>query len=636
MTATFANTWQPLKTAVIWLLLCSLLAVPLAAQAEALLPFLNNDTNPVSEGEPLPPDQAFKLSDPLYDGETLYLRWEVAPDYYLYRHKMQIDVLNADDFVVGEPVLPEGKHKEDEFFGDIQALYGGNDITLPLKPQHGAVEQLEIRLAWQGCADSLGVCYPPDSRLYTASFTPEQLAEGVVLEAVDADELKTQNSNTPSKTASPPSQSEQNRIAAILAQSNILWVLLSFFGFGLLLSFTPCVFPMIPILSGIIAGQKNLSTRQAFLLSLTYVLAMALTYTFVGVLAGLFGANLQILFQNPWILVSFSALFVLLALSMFGFYDLQMPAALQSKLDALSKRQSGGTFMGVAVMGVLSALIVGPCVAAPLMGALIYIGQTGDAVLGGLALFALSLGMGVPLLLIGTGAGRYLPRAGAWMDKVKAVFGVLLLGVAIWLLERILPAPVTLALWAALLVCTAVYMGAVSALPAQASGWQQLRKGLSLLVLAWGLFLLLGAAAGHNDPLQPLKGLFGGTQSKQQALSFRPISSVAELDNALQAAQGQPVMLEFYADWCVSCKEMERYTFSKPQVQTALRDFVLLKADVTANTAEHQALLKQFSLYGPPATLFFNAQGQELAAKRLVGFMAAEPFAAHVQQVPSL
>jgi thiol:disulfide interchange protein DsbD len=364
---------------------------------------------------------------------------------------------------------------------------------------------------------------------------------------------------------------------------------------------------------------------------------MALTYTVAGVLAGLFGANLQAAFQNPWILWAFALIFVALALSMFGFYELQLPSGLQSRIAELSNRQEGGTLIGVAVMGLLSALIVGPCVAPPLAGALIFIGQTGDALLGGAALFALSLGMGVPLIAIGTSAGKLLPRAGAWMDAVKAVFGVALLGVALVLLERILPATIAMLLWGTLSICSAVYMGALTQLPAGASGWTRLWKGLGVALLIYGALMLTGAAAGGKDTLQPLRGLVGGGSGSGSAAAhadFKRIKSVADLDRELAAAGGRPVMLDFYADWCASCKEMERYTFSDPAVQAEMGRFVLLQADVTANDATDQALLQgRFGLPGPPAMLFFDPSGAELKGRRLVGFKPAAEFAEHLRRI---
>jgi len=365
-------------------------------------------------------------------------------------------------------------------------------------------------------------------------------------------------------------------------------------------------------------------------------MAMAITYTVAGVLAGLFGSNLQIMFQDPWILGTFAVVFVLLALSMFGFYELQLPTSLQSKLAEISNRQQGGTLLGVGIMGFLSALIVGPCVAPPLAAALIFIGQTGDGVLGGIALFSLSMGMGAPLVVIGTSAGKLLPRAGGWMDSVKAVFGVGMLAVAIIMLERIIPAPAALALWGTLLIVSAIYMGALHELPIEASGWSRLWKGLGVALLVYGSLMLVGSASGGKDTIQPLRGigLFGQGAEKQH-ITFKRIKTTADLDRevAAAAARSQPVMLDFYADWCISCKEMERYTFSDPAVISALDGFVLLQADVTANDTADQALLQgRFGLPGPPSIFFYGSNGIERKDYRVVGFMEAPEFASHIKR----
>ncbi len=395
---------------------------------------------------------------------------------------------------------------------------------------------------------------------------------------------------------------------------------------------------MIPILSGIIVGHGHkITTARAFMLSLSYVLAASLAYTVFGVLAGLFGGNLQAVFQNPWVIGSFSGLFVLLSLSMFGFYDVQMPSFIQSKVTELSHKQKGGTLTGAAVMGALSALIVGPCMAAPLAGALIYIGQTGDAVLGGLALFALGLGMGVPLLAVGLSAGKLLPRAGVWMNTVKSVSGVAMLAVAVWLLDRILSAPVILFLWALLLIIPAIYLNALDALPPGASGWRKLWKGVGVAMLAYGVLMLIGVANGSGDPLRPMKatistGACGETQPA--ATLFRRVATVAELEAALQAAQaeGRWVLLDYYADWCLSCKEMERETFADPRVLREFGKTVLIQADVTANSDEDGALLRRYGLFGPPATLFFGPEGTERKDYRMVGFKGPDEFLAHLRQ----
>jgi len=439
--------------------------------------------------------------------------------------------------------------------------------------------------------------------------------------------------------ANTPPLSEQDKIAGTLKAGNTLITLLVFFGAGLLLAFTPCVFPMIPILSGIIVGQgENISTRKAFQLSLIYVLAMAATYTIVGVLVGLSGENIQAWFQNPWIIGSFAAIFVALAFSMFGFYELQMPASIQSKLTTASNSQQGGSLLGVAIMGILSALIVGPCVTAPLVGALIYIADTGDAVLGGLALFSLGMGMGAPLLLIGASAGKILPHAGAWMDSVKAVFGILLLGLAIWLLERVAPPALTMSLWAALIIVTAIYMGALEPLTTDGSGWKKLWKGLGVLLLLYGVIILIGLSAGNRNIMQPLKGIAtaSGTATSPPLphLKFVKIKGVdglnAELTKA--TAAGKTVMLDFYADWCVSCKEMESLTFADPGVQAALQGVVLLQADVTANDKRDTRLYKHFGIIGPPSIMFFDTQGKERKRYRVVGYMKAEAFARHINR----
>lgn len=623
-------------------LLIVLLGMTLAAQpvvAEGWFPIGNSGIKSLNEGagsgEPLPADEAFAFSGVTYDGKKLAMSWTVAPDYYMYRGRFKIRVLPTAGLKVGEVVLPRGKPKEDEFYGTITAMYDFVDATLPVTYNGKNDLDLVVEASYQGCAESLGICYPPMAKQFKTTLAAGKAVDSVII----LDELPEGSVDITGKAVSKPqpaagvrTESEQDRIAGMLSGDNVWLVLLSFLGFGLLLSFTPCVFPMIPILSGIIAGQKDITPRKAFLLSLVYVLAMALTYTVAGVLAGLFGSNLSAALQAPWVLIMFSAIFVLLSLSMFGFYELQIPSALQTRLNEFSNKQAGGSMIGVAIMGVLSALIVGPCVAAPLAGALIYIGLTGDAVLGGMALFALSLGMGIPLLVVGTLAGNMLPRAGLWMEAVKAVFGVLLLGVAIWMLERILPMQVIMLLWAALIIISAVYMGATTALTAESSGWSKLWKGAGILLMLHGGALVMGAAAGGNDVLQPLKGVFSsGSTAAQEKLAFRYVDNLEELQQAIAESKGRTVMFDFYADWCPSCKEMEKYTFPDPAVRAALSDVVLLKADVTANNAQHKALLAHFGLVGPPAMLFFDPQGQEQKAMRLVGFLPADKFAEHVR-----
>jgi len=577
------------------------------------------------QSELLPPDEAFRLDVLVRDANHIAASWVIADGYYLYLDKFEF-ALEPVDGVVLQPVqMPAGESKQDEFLGNVQVFHKVVDVDLGLQRKAAGATPVTLVVKYQGCAEA-GVCYQPMTKRIELMLPPASGGSAAATTAA---------TTTPASKHPAVFLSEQDTIARRLADGNLVATLLAFFGFGLLLSLTPCVFPMVPILSSIIVGQgSSITLRKSFILSLVYVLAMAATYTVAGVVAGLFGENLQVAFQNPWILVSFSAVFVLLSFSMFGFYELQMPSFIQNRLSSVSNRQQGGSLTGVAIMGFLSALIVGPCVAAPLAGALIYIGQTGDAVLGGLALFTLSLGMGAPLIAIGVGAGKLLPKAGAWMDQVKAVFGVLMLAVAIWLLERILPASMALALWSVLLLMSSVYLGALDDLPVEATGWSHLRKGIGLVSLIYGVLLLIGAASGGSDPLRPLESIaVAGTRQTAAAqpaheLAFKRIHSLVELQQELASASrnGKPVMLDFYADWCISCKEMEKYTFGDTRVQQALSGFVLLQADVTENNADDKALLKRFGLFGPPGIEFFDTSGKERPELSVVGFKKVDEF----------
>ena len=572
-------------------------------------------------------DDAFKLSTAI-EGNRFIARWEIAEGHYLYQDKM--DITPSDENIETFPLqLPPGEEKQDPIFNKLLYVYHDSaEIALPIANTNG-VKDTVFKVKYQGCSEISGICYPPQSR--EISVRLPELAGTAAAADFAAGEPAT-------ATASEDVVSEQDRIANTLKQGDTWITLLVFFGAGLLLALTPCVFPMIPILMGIIVGQgENQSVRSTFILSLVYVLAMAMTYTVVSILVGLSGENIQAWFQNPWVITAFVAIFIALSFSMFGFYELQMPASIQSKITQISNSQKGGTLTGVAIMGFLSALIVGPCVTAPLVGALIYIAETGDAVLGGLALFALSMGMGAPLLAIGASAGKLLPKAGAWMDAVKAVFGVMLLALGIWMLERVAPAVLTMALWAALLIVSAVYMGAIDALPEGASGWRKLWKGSGLLLLVYGIVLIIGLASGGRDVFHPLKGIAvsGNTATEQSShLNFKQIKGVDGLNAALAEAraEGKTVMLDFYADWCISCKEMEAFTFTDPAVQQALAGTVLLQADVTPNDEQDKALYKHFGIIGPPSIMFFDSNGNELKNFRVVGFVPAEKFSAHVKQ----
>ncbi len=574
----------------------------------------------------LPQDQAFQLSASARDANTLVASWRIADGYYLYRDKIKFTLKNAASATLGAAQLPNGEVKEDEFFGRMEIYHDDIDAVIPVQRRAPAAAlNLQLLVSYQGCAEA-GICYPPINK--TVNLT---------LPAAVAATL-------PATPASPAATSvelpEQDRLAQLLLNSPLWLSMAVFFGLGLGLALTPCVFPMLPILSGIIAGQgRAITTARAFSLSLTYVLAMAVTYTVAGVIAGLFGANLQATFQNPVVLSLFALLFVALALSMFGLYTLQMPGVIQTRLQDFGRSHRGGSFAGAAVMGLLSALIVGPCVAAPLAGALLVIGHSGSPTLGGAALFSLSLGMGVPLLAVGASLGRLLPRAGPWMKAINAVFGVLLLGLAIWMLERILPAAVILVLWAGLCIVSAIYLGAFEQQQSNANGWRKLWKGIGTLLVIWGGLLLLGAASGGADVFQPLRGLSLAGSSRlsapeHAATAFIRVATAEDLERELSSARsaGRPVMLDFYADWCVSCKEMEKYTFSDQAVRSLLAPAVLLQADVTENTDADKALLRQFNLIGPPSIIFFDRGGAEQQAFRLVGYMGAEEFADHIER----
>jgi len=584
----------------------------LSTQSSTIGNLFSGLINP-SSNELLEPDEAFNFSASINNSQQIILNWRIAKGYYLYQEKIAATIIEPNTLSFSTISFPEGQQKTDEIFGETLVYY--DDVTLiasfstPLKQQ----TEITIEVSFQGCAD-IGVCYPPMKKQVTLSFQANEEA------------------NTPSgPLLTNNALSEHDQIANSLFSNTVWLTCLTFLGFGILLSFTPCVFPMIPILSGIIIGHgKNLTTRKAFYLSFSYVFASALTYALFGVLAGLFGSNLQATFQNPWILSFFSALFVLLALSMFGLYQIQLPIAIQSKLSRISQHQKHGSLWGSAIMGALSTLIVGPCVAAPLAGVLIYIGQTADAVLGGFALFSLGMGMGVPLLIIGVSAGKLLPKAGHWMEPIKYFFGVMLLAVAIWLLERILPASIILVLWAGLLIVSAVYLKVFDRLPGNAKGWHKLSKGIGAILLIYGIILMVGAASGGSSPLKPLAHLSINSKNSTQlhALSFKKTKNTDDLTRALQlAAQNkQFVMLDFYADWCISCKEMEAFTFTDASVQDALRDVVLLQADVTQNDKEDKLLLNKFSLIGPPAILFFDLSSAELKHNRVIGYMGPDDF----------
>jgi thiol:disulfide interchange protein DsbD len=599
----------------------------------SILPFLANtgfcenvlsNTNSLqAEPEFLEVDDAFKL-EVSRSKRQLKIKWVVAEGYYLYRERFSFLLEPSNSgATLSTPQFPgKGKMKDDPAFGLVEVY--DHDMEIRLSLEGTLSETLALVVNYQGCADA-GLCYPPQTRRFPLADIPVTQEEGVAV-AADVSAVK-QTTNQAQEPASS--------LSIQLKEGDFLLSLLTLYLLGIGLAFTPCVLPMVPILSSIIAGQQSLTARKGFILSSVYVLAMATTYALAGALIGYFGAkaNLQMYLQQPMILTAFALLFVGLALSMFGFYEIQLPAFLRDRINQLNQKQEGGSLINVAIMGTLSALVVSPCVSAPLISVLTYISSTGNALLGGGALFSLGLGMGTPLILIGAGGGKYLPKAGGWMDTVKAVFGILLLGVAVWLLERILPGPITLALWALLLIVSAVYMNALDVAP---HGWSKLWKGLGVFMLIYGIILLVAAASGRSDPLRPLNLSTQETQTTAPVAEkiFQPIKNLDELQASLASAkqQGRSVMLDFYADWCISCKIMERQTFSDPKVRALLSNTLLLQADISALTPEGQAMLDHFGLFGLPSILFWSPDGVELKEARVQGEMNAEQFQTHLKQ----
>ncbi len=592
-----------------------LLALATAAPAVAQLR-LGGSTD-----ELLEPEKAFRFSARVLDRQALEVHFAIADGYYMYREKFRFALEGADGVKLGTPVYPTGIRKKDEFFGDVETYRKAVAIRVPLERAAGAAQTLKLNVTSQGCAD-IGVCYTPMDSQATLQLASHEGGGGPAASAPQLSEgaLALQPRPTYSIFAS-------DLDIAALFQGNALFVLLGFFGFGLLLTFTPCVLPMIPILSGIIAGEgRDLNKLRALALSVAYVLGMSVTYAAAGVAAGYSGTMLAAALQNPWVLGTFALVFVGLSLSMFGFYELQLPAFMRHRLSNAHQRLQGGRIASVAAMGAFSAVIVSPCVAAPLAGALLYISQTKDVLLGGGALFSMALGMGVPLIAVGVSEGALLPKAGAWMEGVKKFFGVLLLGVAIWIVSPVIPSAAVMLAWAALFIVSGIYLRAIDPLPANVSGWARFWKGVGLIALVAGLALLVGTLAGSRDPLRPLAAIAGSSAGKvDRPVSWVRVASLTDLEERLRAP-GRPVMLDFYADWCVSCKEMEAFTFSDPRVRAKFDQMLLLQADVTENNERDKLLLKRFSLFGPPGIVFFDAQGREIQGLRVIGFQDADRF----------
>lgn len=564
-----------------------------------------------AQAELRPPEQVFIPQLRFEHPQQLRLQIRIEPGYYLYRDRFAATL-------DGQPVsltLPAGETKDDPSFGRVQVYHKSVEILLPLSQPLTGPAQLQIRS--QGCSETYKVCFPPHTRKW-------QLRPGGIVQPLDSKLPGLLGANTnaaPSAALSFPSA--QHPVS--------LWLTLGgFFLAGVLMAATVCMYPLIPIVSALIIGQHGETTRRArsFWLSMAYVQGLAISYTLAGLAAGSLGLPLTLWLQQPWVIASFALLMVLLALSLFGLYELQLPSGWQTRFNAWSNRMPGGRFLPVLVMGALSALIVGPCATPALAAALLFIAKSGDLWLGGLALYAMALGVGTPLLLIGVFGGHILPKTGAWMLAVKQLFGTLMLLVALWMASPILPPRLLMLLLATLLIVSAIYLSALDPLPAHnASGWRKLWKGLGVVLLVIGITQLLGAASGADDFRKPLGGLFRSAQAAPApTLSFHPVQSPAELDQLRQQHPGQPVLLDFYADWCSSCIEMEHETFSDPAVQRKLQGVLLVRADVTANLPGHRALLARFGLFGPPGIILYDRSGQ--AQPPLIGFMPPETFIA--------
>jgi thiol:disulfide interchange protein DsbD len=584
-----------------------------------------------ADDELLPPDEAFKVSA-ITDRDGINVRFDIADGYYLYQDKLKFD---SATHVLNKPILPEGKLKHDEYFGEVIVYRNQFDALIKLARANGN-ETLVLDTQYQGCAD-LGVCYPPQDKRFELS---------VVDLIATADAQSVDGAVTPKSSLAAPGPVSTFAVQSDTGSDNktLWWVLLTAFAAGIGLTFTPCVLPLVPILSSVIAGQgESITKSKAALLAGVYVLGTAMTYAAIGAVAGATGDQLQAYFQNAWAIGIMAALFFTMSLSMFGLYEIQIPSFIQSRMAEKSQGIKGGSLPMVFVLGLLSALIVGACVSPVLISFLSIAIAKGSASLGALIMFAMAMGMGIPLILLGMGAGHLLPKAGMWMDKVKYVFGVLLVGVAIYLLS-ILPGVPVLYLWAALFIIVAIYLGATQSLPDGASGWQKLFKGIGTLLLIWGIMALFGALYGQRDILRPLpERLFASTPVDTSEIAvdswplFTRVNTLPELDQQLAAASqaGKNVMIDYYADWCVECLKMEKTTFRDAGVRAELRArFVTLQVDVTdPNDEKRKTLKKRYGVFGPPAALFFDTQGNQLKDKNFYGYMPADEFLEHLRSI---
>jgi thiol:disulfide interchange protein DsbD len=576
----------------------------------------------------LMPEEAFIPEAKINSEMQIEATLNIAKDIYLYEEQLKLEVKKGSGVSIAKIDKPKSVlHHEEMVYLKSPSFV----VTLQKDAATTGMKNIEFSISYQGCSEQ-GLCYEPLSKVFKFDIDTTKLSV-LSSKKQDLKSLNIAKAQTNEVQEIKPAKEEKSQTDAIadtIKSGNILIILLTFLGFGLLLSLTPCVFPMIPIISGVIISQGDgITTKKAFILSVVYVLAMAVAYTIAGVLAGLFGSNLQAALQTPWVIYSFSGVFVALALSMFGFYELKLPDAFVAKVSA-SQHHSG--YIGVAIMGFLSALIVGPCVAAPLAGALVYIGQTGDAVLGGMALFSMSIGMGIPLIAVGVSAGKFMPKPGAWMTMVSAIFGVMMLVVAVWMLERVVDVYVTMLLYSMLGIGFAIYLGALD------KDLHIFKRSVAVIIFIYSIALFIGALGGSKSMLTPLSFLKPQAtssiyQAQVKASEFTKISSISELDELLLKHKGKKIMLDFYADWCTSCKELEEVTFANQSVKNKMDEFVLIQADVTQNKQEQKDLSKKYGVFGPPAILFFDKNSEVINSKTIIGFVEPQEFLAHLNKI---
>ncbi|MFA5215588.1 protein-disulfide reductase DsbD [Sulfuricurvum sp.] len=588
----------------------------------------------------LQPEEAFKPKITQIDNDTIGVEITLGDQIYLYADKLKVEDADPKDGIDFTAIRNTSKSVDHEG----QKVYETSPTyQIELSPNKlvKGEQTVRVKLSFQGCS-SAGLCYEPQEKILEIRVNADKFSSKVASkpELIKAAEMESPAVAVAASVSIPTSvekKSETDQIANVIKGGSLWFILISFFGFGLLLALTPCVFPMIPIISSVIVAQgAGLGTRRAFWLSLVYVLSMAVAYTIAGVLAGLFGENLQAAFQTPWIITLFALIFVALAMSMFDLFELQIPNAIQSRISQISGQRSG--VIGVALMGFLSALIVGPCVAAPLAGALIYIGQTGDALLGGAALFALSIGMGVPLLAVGTTAGKFMPKPGTWMDTIKSIFGVMLIGVSIWMISRIIDENISMMLWGGLAIFVAINIGALEPIRGRCIRCQRAnKKALGIIILLYGMSLLLGGMSGAKDPLHPLDPFLPSKAAAESTVaahkSFQKITSLEQLNAILAENKGKRVLVDFYADWCTACKEFESRTFSDEQVKGAMDKFVMVQVNLTANDDAAKAISSKYGIFGPPAILFFDEQGNRLKNQDIVGFKEPKEFLNHLGEI---